>query len=157
MLMAMELDHIEAFVAIVRHAGFTRASSALHLSQPAISRRVQLLEQELDAPLFERMRAGAILTEAGRAFLPHAEALLASMRDGIEAVGALRDPGRGTITLAIVGTLAGTALAGGLRRFYPAPPAMQPSNPTAPRRGGRPPGGLRAAPRGRPPARGSPC
>src|SRR5262249_28743768 len=124
MLMAMELDHIEAFVAIVRHAGFTRASSALHLSQPAISRRIHLLEQELDAPLFERMRAGAILTEAGRAFLPHAEALLASMRDGIEAVGALRDPGRGTITLAIVGTLAGTALTGGLRRFHRAHPAI---------------------------------
>src|SRR5258705_438425 len=48
MLMAvMELDHVEAFVAIVRRGGFTRASAALHLSQPAISRRVHLLEGEL--------------------------------------------------------------------------------------------------------------
>ena len=41
---------MEAFVAIVRRGGFTRASAALHLSQPAISRRVHLLERELGAP-----------------------------------------------------------------------------------------------------------
>jgi len=39
--MTMELDWIEAFVAIVKHGGFTRASALLHLSQPAITRRVQ--------------------------------------------------------------------------------------------------------------------
>src|SRR5262252_762111 len=94
MLMArrwdLELDHVEAFVAIVRRGGFTRAAATLHLSQPAISRRVRLLEQELGAPVFERIRSGIILTDAGRAFLPHAEALLASMRDGVDAVAALR-------------------------------------------------------------------
>ena len=51
----MELDHVEAFVAIVRKGGFTRAAAALHLSQPAISRRVRLLEHEVGAPLFERI------------------------------------------------------------------------------------------------------
>lgn len=65
---------------------FRRAASALHLSQPAISRRVHLLEGELGAPVFDRIRSGVVLTDAGRAFLPHAEALLASMRDGIDAV-----------------------------------------------------------------------
>ncbi|HVI84363.1 MAG TPA: LysR family transcriptional regulator, partial [bacterium] len=49
----MELDHVEAFVAVVRRGGFTRASPGLHLSQPAISRRIHLLEAELGAPLFE--------------------------------------------------------------------------------------------------------
>src|SRR6266508_118986 len=43
----MELDHVKAFVAIVQSGGFTRASATLHLSQPAISRRVRLLEREL--------------------------------------------------------------------------------------------------------------
>src|SRR5258705_8553712 len=148
MLMAvMELDHVEAFVAIVRRGGFTRASAALHLSQPAISRRVHLLEGELGAPLFERIRGGAVLTEAGRAFLPHAEALLASMRDGVEAVGALKGGDRGTVTLAIVGTLASTRLTDRLRRVprgVPPPPPPPPAAP--PRPGGGPgPGG------GRPP------
>jgi DNA-binding transcriptional LysR family regulator len=120
----MELDRVEAFVAIVRRGGFTHASAALHLSQPAISRRVHLLERELGAPLFERIRGGAVLTEAGRAFLPHAEALLASMRDGIEAVGALRGADRGTVTLAVVGTLASTSLTARLRRFRDTYPAI---------------------------------
>src|SRR5262249_39772890 len=120
----MELDHVEAFVAIVRCGGFSRASATLHLSQPAITRRIHLLERELGAPLFDRIHSGAVLTDARRTFLPHAEALLASMRDGIEAVGALRGTGRGTVTLAVVGTLASTTLTASLRRFREAHPGV---------------------------------
>jgi DNA-binding transcriptional LysR family regulator len=120
----MELDHVEAFVAIVRQGGFTRASAMLHLSQPAISRRLRLLERELGAPLFERIRSGAVLTDAGRAFLPHAEALLACMRDGIDAVGSVRGEDRGAVTLAVVGTLASSPLTGVLRRFRETHPAV---------------------------------
>src|SRR5438552_1514746 len=120
----MELDHVEAFVAIVRRGGFTRAAATLHLSQPAISRRLHLLEHELGAPLFERIRSGVVLTDAGRAFLPHAEALLASMRDGIDAVAALRGASRGAVTLAVVGTLASTTLTERLRRFRESHPAI---------------------------------
>jgi DNA-binding transcriptional LysR family regulator len=120
----VELDHVEAFVAIVRRGGFTRASATLHLSQPATSRRIRLLERDLGAPLFERIRSGPVLTDAGRAFLPHAEALLASLRDGIDAVDALRRPDRGAVTLAVVGTLASTSLTGRLRRFRDAYPAV---------------------------------
>lgn len=58
---------------------------------------MHLLERELGAPLFERMRSGAALTDAGRAFLPHAEALLAAMRDGIDAVSETRGVGRGAV------------------------------------------------------------
>lgn len=120
----MELDHVEAFLAVVRQGGFSRASASLHLSQPAISRRIHLLEHELGAPLFERIHSGVILTEAGQAFLPHAEALLASMRDGMEAVAALRGTSRGEVTLAVVGTLASTALTDRLRRFREAHPGV---------------------------------
>ena len=113
----MELDQVEAFVAIVRRGGFTRAAATLHLSQPAVSRRLDLLERELGRPLFDRTRGGAQLTEAGRAFLPHAETLLASMRDGVEAVRALERSDRGTVTVALVGTLANTLLTARLQRF----------------------------------------
>lgn len=121
----MELDHVEAFVAIVRRGGFSRAAASLHLSQPAISRRVRLLEGELGAPLFDRVHSGAALTDAARAFLPHAEALLASMRDGVEAVAALKGGDQGTVTLAVVGTLASTTLTERLRRFREAFPAIE--------------------------------
>jgi DNA-binding transcriptional LysR family regulator len=113
----MELDHVEAFLAIARAGGFGRGSTALHLSQPATSRRIKLLEAELGAPLFDRLGRGATLTEAGQAFLPHAQALLASMRDGIEAVNAVRGTPAGAITLALVGTLASGSLTARLRRL----------------------------------------
>lgn len=123
--MVMELDHVEAFLAIVRRGGFTRATASLHLSQPAISRRIGLLERELGAPLFERVRSGVVLTDAGRAFLPHAEALLASLRDGIAAVDALRGEDRGAVSLAVVGTLASSTLTACLRRFREAHPSVE--------------------------------
>jgi DNA-binding transcriptional LysR family regulator len=113
----MELDHVEAFLAIVRSGGFARGSAALHLSQPAASRRIKLLEAELGAPLFDRLGRGVALTEAGRAFMPHAQAMLASMRDGIDAVGAVRGTGHGPVTLALVGTLASSGLTARLSRL----------------------------------------
>jgi DNA-binding transcriptional LysR family regulator len=125
MLMAVEIDQVETFVAVVRGGGFTKAAALLHLSQPAVSRRLDLLERELGAPLFERMRSGVILTEAGRTFLPHAEGLLACMRDGLDSVRALQQVDRGTITLALVGTLASTTLTGCLQRFRDAHPRVE--------------------------------
>ena len=121
----MELDHVEAFLAIARSGGFARGSATLHLSQPATSRRIKLLEAELGAPLFDRLGRGVTLTEAGRAFLPHAQALMASMRDGIEAVSAVRGTGRGTVTLALVGTLASGGLTARLRGLRQAHPGLE--------------------------------
>jgi DNA-binding transcriptional LysR family regulator len=120
----MELDHVEAFIAIARSGGFARGSAVLHLSQPATSRRIKLLEAELGAPLFDRLGRGVTLTEAGRAFLPHAQALLASMRDGIDAVSAVSGTGSGTITLALVGTLASSSLTARLSQLCQAHPGL---------------------------------
>jgi len=120
----MELDHVETFLAIARSGGFARGSAVLHLSQPATSRRIKLLEAELGAPLFDRLGRGVALTEAGRAFLPHAQALLASMRDGIDAVSAVRGTGHGTVTLALVGTLASGSLTARLSRLSVAHPGL---------------------------------
>jgi len=57
--------------------------------------------------------------------LPHAEGLLSSMRDGVESVRALQQPDRGTITLALVGTLASTTLTACLQRFRTAHPRVE--------------------------------
>ena len=78
MLMDVEIDQVQAFVAIVRGGGFTRAASILHLSQPAVSRRLDLLERELGAPLFVRTTRHVELTEAGRQLLDEARPLLAA-------------------------------------------------------------------------------
>ena len=113
----MDIAEIETFVAIAELGGFTRAARRLHRTQPAISRRLGLLERELGAPVFERIRGAVRLTEAGRAFLPHAEAALAALKDGREAVRGLEEGWRGTVSLALVGTLADTAIVDALRQF----------------------------------------
>jgi DNA-binding transcriptional LysR family regulator len=58
-----------------------------------------------------------MLTEAGRTFLPYAEAVLAALKDGTQAVQALQGGDHGAVSLAIVGTLAGTTIVEQLRRF----------------------------------------
>jgi len=113
----MNLHDLETFVSIARLGGVTRAAGQLHRSQPAITRRIKLLEGELRAPLLERGRSGAVLTEAGRAFLPYAEAVLASLKDGAQAVQALQGGDHGAVSIAIVGTLAGTTIVRQLQRF----------------------------------------
>ena len=113
----MDIDGIQTFVAIAELGGFTRAGRRLHRTQPAISRRLNILEHELGAPLFERIRGNARLTEAGRTFLPHAEAALAALKDGREAVRGLQGGMRGVVSLALVGTLADTHIVDVLRRF----------------------------------------
>jgi DNA-binding transcriptional LysR family regulator len=113
----MNLHDLETFVSIARLGGVTRAAGQLHRSQPAITRRIKLLEGQLGAPLLERGRSGTMLTEAGRAFLPYAEAVLASLKDGTQAVQALQGSDHGTVSLAIVGTLAGTTIVQQLRQF----------------------------------------
>lgn len=115
--MTMELNEIEAFVTINRVGGFTRAATILCISQPAISRRIELLERELGAPLFERLPTGIRLTEAGLTFLPYAQQALAATRDGAASVRALEEEEQGSITLALVGTLASTQLTKQLQAF----------------------------------------
>ncbi len=113
----MEMIEIEAFVAIVRAGSVSRAAVALHLSQPAMSRRIDLLEREIGVPLFDRVPSGVRLTDAGTAFLPYAQQVLAAAQDGAEAARALEAEERGTVTLALVGTLASTGLTARLRDF----------------------------------------
>jgi len=113
----MTLDEIEAFVTIARLGSFTETSRRLGRSQPAISRRIDELEDALGAPLFERVGRRAVLTEAGEALLPHAEAALAAVRDGERAVRDLARGGPSLLRIAIVGTLAVSHLVEALRAF----------------------------------------
>src|SRR4030095_14601161 len=85
--------------------------------QPASGRGLGLREQELGAPLFDRLRGRAQLSEAGGASRPHAEAALAALKDGQEAVRDLQSGLSGSLSLALVGTLADTRIVDTLSRF----------------------------------------
>lgn len=113
----MNLHELQTFVSIAQLGGVTRAAGQLHRSQPAITRRIKLLEDQLGVPLLERGPGGSMLTEAGRTFLRYAEAVLAALKDGEQAVRALQGADHGVVSLAIVGTLAGATIVEQLRHF----------------------------------------
>lgn len=72
-LSRLNLDQIRAFLTVVRVGGIRRAAQALHLSQPAVTARIQNLEESLSQTLFERTANGLRLTKAGELFLTYAE------------------------------------------------------------------------------------
>jgi DNA-binding transcriptional LysR family regulator len=76
--MELDLTQVRAFVEVAEQRHFGRAAARLFLTQQALSKRIQRLEQALGEPLFVRGSRGVELTEAGQRFLPHAHALLAA-------------------------------------------------------------------------------
>jgi DNA-binding transcriptional LysR family regulator len=77
----LSLNDLTAFLAVAELKSFSRAAEHLHLTQPAISKRVQSLESLLGAPLFDRVGKQVYLTPAGTALLPRAESLLRAAED----------------------------------------------------------------------------
>ncbi len=75
----MELRHLRYFEAVARHSHVTRAAAELHIAQPALSKQISQLEQELGIALFDRVGRNVRLTEAGEALLPHARAVMAQV------------------------------------------------------------------------------
>src|SRR5258708_2577814 len=121
----MNTELLKTFIAICRQRSFSKAAAHLHRTQPAISRPIALLEQELGVPLFERGAAELIVSQAGRGLLPFAERALAALRDAEDAVRDLRQANAGPLSLAIVGTLAGRELSALLKRFAAAYPKVE--------------------------------
>jgi LysR family glycine cleavage system transcriptional activator len=82
----LRLDLLHAFEAAARHLSFTRAGAELFLSQSAVSRQIQQLEESVGAPLFERRHRALALTEAGRIMRRAVEDSLERLRDAAARV-----------------------------------------------------------------------
>lgn len=117
MLMDMNIAELEAFIAVAEHGNYSRAAEQLAISQPAISRRISLLEGDLGDVLLERGRHGARLTPAGETFLAFAKRAVGELATGMRAVNALQAGDRGVIKLAMAGTIPNTSIMETLRRF----------------------------------------
>lgn len=113
----MDSEALNTFLTVYRSGGVSSAAKILHRSQPAISRRIALLEDELGVPLFERISGRTRLSDAGRVMVPYAERAVAAARDAEDAVRALTRSNSGPVALAVVGTLAGGGLATIMKRF----------------------------------------
>ena len=84
------LDLLRGFEAAARLLSFTRAGEELHLTQSAVSRQIQELEQQLGIALFERRHRALALTEAGRDYYAAAAQALATMREATDRLRAQR-------------------------------------------------------------------
>lgn len=82
----MDIQALEAFLAVAKTGGFSTAANRLFITQPAVSKRIATLEQQLAAKLFDRIGRQVVLTEAGRTLLPRAQQLLSDMADARRAI-----------------------------------------------------------------------
>ena len=98
----MDLASLNAFIAIAETGSFSLAGERLHLTQPAISKRIAGLEQQLQVRLFDRLGREINLTEAGRALLPRAYQILGVLDDTRRALSNLSGAISGRLTLAYV-------------------------------------------------------
>ncbi|SAL56874.1 LysR family transcriptional regulator [Caballeronia turbans] len=87
----MTPEQLITFATVAEHGNISRAAVALHLSQPAVSGQLRLLQEEFGEPLYQRDGRGVRLTAAGEQLLGHAERL----RETFRAAHALRDALRG--------------------------------------------------------------
>jgi DNA-binding transcriptional LysR family regulator len=96
----MDTQQITAFIAVAETSSFTLAAERLYLTQPAISKRINLLEQFLGNRLFDRIGKKIKLTEAGQILMPHAKKILREIEDTRNAVQNLSQSVSGRLTLA---------------------------------------------------------
>ena len=85
----MELRHLRYFVRVAEAENVSRAALKLHISQPAVSRQIRDLEDEIGLPLLKRVGKSVRLTEAGRVFLNEARAILERTDEALKNVRAL--------------------------------------------------------------------
>ena len=74
--MALELQQLRQVIALAEHGSFVRAAAALHISQPALSRSIQNLEQHFGSGLFVRSSGGVVPTDLGRLYIERARDVL---------------------------------------------------------------------------------
>ncbi len=121
----MEIGQLEAFVQVATLRSFSKAADALYLTQPTITARIQSIERDLGEPLFERMGRSIRLTDAGQAFLPHAQRALQSLREGRDALASLRNVEMGTLTIGTAPTIGTYVLPGILQQYAARYPGVE--------------------------------
>jgi DNA-binding transcriptional LysR family regulator len=96
----MDTQHLQAFVAIAESGSFSAAGERLHLTQPAISKRIALLEEQLKVPLFDRIGRQVLLTQAGTLLLDKAKHILNEVTAAQRALADLKGDVNGKLSIA---------------------------------------------------------
>ncbi len=115
--MRIDIDGVQAFVLVAELGGFNRAAQQMHLTQTALTRRVQKLESFLGLKLLDRTTRRVELTSIGREFLPQAQAILKSLSAEVERIKEVSQHGRGNFSLACVPSMTSHILPDVMRRY----------------------------------------
>ena len=96
----LDTQSLQAFIAVATQGSFSRGAAQIHLTQPAISKRIAALEGQLGAKLFNRFKKQVSLTEAGRVLLPLANDILLSLDEAKRAIRDLDNQVSGRLSIA---------------------------------------------------------
>jgi len=121
----MELRHLRYFVAVAEALNFTKAATRLRLAQPALSRQVADLEEELGVDLLKRNSHGVALTEEGKLFLEEARAILKRAEESVTKVRALARGEFGELQVGFVAPLDLHILPRALAEFQKTTPGVK--------------------------------
>ncbi|HKY92701.1 MAG TPA: LysR family transcriptional regulator [Nevskiaceae bacterium] len=108
----MDTQSLAAFLEVADTGSFTRAAERLHLSQPAVSKRLATLEEQVGTRLFDRVGRSVLLTDAGTSLLPYARKVVQTVEDGRRALSQLAATVSGRLSI-------GTSHHIGLHRLPP--------------------------------------
>ncbi|WP_433705308.1 LysR substrate-binding domain-containing protein [Paraburkholderia sacchari] len=118
----MDLKQLRAFVTVAETGNVTRASSLLNLVQPAVSRQLRLLEEDMGTELFDRSRHGMQLTPSGKTMLEYAHRILNEVARAKAEIQPTEGPVSGIVSIGLLAStsdLLATLLAGEVARRYP--------------------------------------
>lgn len=96
----MDIDNLRAFCAVAHHKSFSLAANALFITQPAVSKRIIALENELNHALFDRLGKHVMLTEAGTILLPRAQAIIKEISQTKRFISELSGQTEGVLQIA---------------------------------------------------------
>lgn len=113
----MEFHQLRYFVASADLLSISKAAEQLHVSQPALSRQIRLLEDELGVPLFDRIKKRIHLTEAGAAFLARARQILCDAETSIQQIREEFGGERRTLRLGFITPFLDDLVAPAVREF----------------------------------------
>src|ERR1700761_4657752 len=102
----MEIHQLRYVCAIADTGNFSRAAERCNIAQPSLSQQVLKLERDLGAKLFDRLGRSIRITEAGRAFLPHARSILDQMETARSRVANQNADIRGNVAAGVIPTIA---------------------------------------------------
>lgn len=114
---AMDTQQLLAFIAVTETGSFSTAADRLHLTQPAVSKRIALLEEQLETSLFNRIGRHVSLTHTGEALLPRARKVIQEVLDARRAIEDLNGNIRGKLSIATSHHIGLHRLPPYLRRF----------------------------------------